>query len=323
MTKDNVLALLQQHMDSFISGSELAEILSVSRAAIWKGIEQLRQEGYRIDSVTNRGYRLSSGSDVVSEEGIRRYLKNKALTIRVYQSLSSTNTVLKGLAEEGAEEGLCLIAGEQTAGRGRLGRSFYSPRDSGLYMSLLLRPEMQAADATCITACAAVAAAEAIESLAPVDAQIKWVNDIFVNGRKVCGILTEAALDCESGRINYLIVGIGINTHVPKTDYPEELKGVAGPAFGTEQIPELRCRLAAAVLDRLTGYYENLLKKDWFEEYKRRSLVLGKPVMILSAGREPEPATALDIDRDFALIVRTETGEIRRLNSGEVSIRQK
>ena len=151
----------------------------------------------------------------------------------------------------------------------------------------------------------------------------KKTGYIFVNGRKVCGILTEASLDCESGRINYLIVGIGINTHVPETDYPEELKGVAGPAFGTEQIPELRCRLAAAVLDRLTGYYETLLEKDWFEEYKRRSLVLGKPVMILSAGREAEPATALDIDRDFALIVRTETDGIRRLNSGEVSIRQK
>lgn len=323
MTKDSVLELLQQHSDSFISGSELARTLSISRAAVWKSIEQLRQDGYIIDSGTNRGYRLSSESDVISEEGVRRFLKNKALTCRVYRSVSSTNTVLKEMAEEGAPEGLCLIAGEQTAGRGRLGRSFYSPPASGLYMSLLLRPSLRAADATGITACAAVAVAEALESLAPVQAEIKWVNDVLVNGRKVCGILTEASLDCESGFVHYMVVGIGINTRLPETDLPEELKGIAGSAFGDESIPELRCRLAAAVLDRLTGYYNHLLEKDWFEEYRRRSLVVGKPINILAAGRPPEPATALDIDRDFALIVRTETGELRRLNSGEVSIRQR
>ena len=133
--------------------------------------------------------------DMLREERIRHYLKNNRLKLRVYNRITSTNTVLKNMAEEGAEEGLCLIAGEQTAGRGRLGRGFYSPPDSGLYMSLLLRPTLQAADATAVTACAAVAVAGAIESLAPVKAEIKWVNDIFVEGRKVCGILTEASVD--------------------------------------------------------------------------------------------------------------------------------
>ena len=323
MTKEAILELLWQNADSYISGAELARRLGVSRTAVWKAIEQLREEGYAIDSVTNKGHRLSSGSDVLSEEGIRKYLERKDLDLRVYRSITSTNTVLKTMAEEGAKEGLCLVAGEQTAGKGRRGRSFYSPANSGIYLSILLRPALQAVDATSITACAAVAVAEAIESLAAVNAEIKWVNDIYVDGRKVCGILTEASLDCESGQVNYLIVGIGINTRVPADDFPEELKNIAGSAFGDRPIPQLRCRLAAGVLDRLTGYYANLMDKVWFDEYRRRSMVLGKEINILAAGREPEPATALDLAPDFALIVRTGSGELRRLNSGEVSIRRR
>ena len=264
-----------------------------------------------------------SESDILSEEGVRRYLKTDELELRVFRSISSTNTVSKSLAEEGAEEGLCLIAEEQTAGRGRLGRSFYSPPGSGIYMSLLLRPKLQAAEATDITACAAVAAAEAIESIAPVKAEIKWVNDIQIGGRKVCGILTEAALDTGSGRVKYLVVGIGINTCVPKAGFPDELKDIAGSVFGADPIPDLRCRLTAAVLDRLMHYYRNLQNKEWFEEYRKRSVVLGKEINVLAPGREPEAAVALDLDRDFALIVRMDSGELRRLNSGEVSIRQK
>ena len=321
MTKDAILNMLWEHADSYVSGAELARALGVSRAAVWKGIEQLRQEGYAIDSATNRGYCLSSGSDVSWEEGVRRYLKADGINLQVYRTVSSTNTMLKAMAEEGAKEGTCIIAVEQSAGRGRLGRSFYSPPDSGLYMSLLLRPALQAAEATCITACAAVAVAEAIESLAPVKAEIKWVNDVYVDGRKVCGILTEASLDCESGMVSHLIVGIGINTRVPASDFPEDLKGIAGVAFGDREIPELRSRLAAEVLNRLMHYYENLTDKAWFDEYRRRSFVLGKEISILAPGKAPEAATALDLDRDFALIVRTESGELRRLNSGEVSVR--
>ncbi len=321
MTKDAILNTLWDHADSYVSGAELAKSLEVSRAAVWKGIEQLRQEGYTINSATNRGYCLSSASDVLSEERIRKYLKTNSITLQVFRSVSSTNTILKAMAEEGTGEGYCLIAGEQTAGRGRRGRSFYSPADRGVYMSLLLRPALPAADATGITACAAVAVAEAIESLAPVNAKIKWVNDIHVDERKVCGILTEASIDCESGQVNYLIVGIGINTRAPTEDYPEELRSIAGAAFGDKSIPELRCRLTAEVLNRLMEYYEHFREKGWFEEYRRRSLVLGRPINILTAGREPEPATAVDLDRDFALLVRMKNGELRRLNSGEVSIR--
>ena len=161
MTKESVLACLRERQDDYVSGGELAAKLGISRTAVWKAVEQLRRDGYRIDSVTGRGHRLSSASDVLREEGIRNYLKNKYLRLQVYQKINSTNTALKAMAEEGAEEGLCLVASEQTAGRGRMGRSFYSPAGTGIYLSLLLRPAIAAEEATCLTACAAAAVAEA------------------------------------------------------------------------------------------------------------------------------------------------------------------
>lgn len=260
-------------------------------------------------------------NDVLNEEGVRRYLHADGLRLQVVPVISSTNTVLKRMAEEGAEEGLCLIAEEQTAGKGRMGRSFYSPAGSGLYMSVLLRPMLKAADAVNITACAAVAVAEAIESLAPVQAQIKWVNDVYLEGRKVCGILTEASLDSGTAAVNYLVVGIGINIRPPEGGFPADLQKIAGSVFGEEEIPGLRCRLAAAVLDRLLGYYEHLQEKPWLEEYRKRSLVTGKEIRVLMPGKEPENGTAIGIGDDFSLLVQMEDGTLRRLNSGEVSIR--
>ena len=321
MTRDDVLKFLWKNADDYVSGSELARKLCISRTAVWKAIGQLRDEGYEIESQSKRGYRLRSVSDVLSVEGIRRHLRHKELQVQVYKTISSTNTVLKGLAAEGAPAGLALVAEEQTVGRGRMGRSFYSPPDSGLYLSLLLRPEMQAADATRLTACAAVAVAEAIEALSGREAQIKWVNDIFVGGRKVCGILTEASVDCESGMMHYVIVGIGVNTHVPDGDFPEELHGIAGAAFGSEPVPELRCRLAAEILDRLSDYAPNPAAPEIFAGYRKRSLVLGREINILSPGREPEPATALELGEDYSLLARLPDGSTRRLNSGEVSVK--
>lgn len=321
MTRDDVLNLLWQNADEYVSGEELARALSLSRTAVWKTVGQLRSEGYAIESQPKRGYRLLSGSDVLSAEGVRRHLRHQELELRVYRTISSTNTVLKSLAAEGAEAGLVLLAEEQSAGRGRMGRSFYSPPGSGLYLSLLLRPAMRAADATRLTACAAVAVSETIEELSGRDAQIKWVNDVFVGGRKVCGILTEASVDCENGALHYVVVGIGVNTRVPEGDFPEELKGVAGSAFGAGAIPELRCRLAAGILDRMTDFAENPSAPGIFEAYRRRSLVLGREIRILAPGREPVPAVAVDLEQDFSLVARLSDGSIRRLSSGEVSVK--
>lgn len=321
MTKDEVLAVLRRQMEDYVSGAALARELAVSRTAVWKAVQQLRAEGYAIESATNRGYRLDAGNDVLSEQGVKSYLKNQAISPKVYASISSTNTVLKAMAAEGAPEGLALIAGEQTAGRGRMGRSFYSPADSGLYMSLLLRPTLPAAEAVRVTACAAVAVAEAIEELSGLPAQIKWVNDILVGGRKVCGILTEASLDCESGGLSYAVVGIGINTAVPEGDFPPELRQIAGAAFGEDRPPELRCRLAALVLDKLMDFYTRLDDPAILEAYRRRSLIPGREINILAPGKEAVPAAALAVEEDYSLLVRLADGSLRRLNSGEVSVR--
>ena len=321
MIKEQVLQVLQTHPEEYISGQMLAHQLNVSRTAVWKAVEQLRQEGYPIDSIPRRGHQLLSGHDVLSGEGIRRYLKNPELQVKVYSTISSTNTVLKQMALEDAPAGLALVAGEQTAGRGRLGRSFFSPSGSGIYLSLLLRPNLAAFDAARLTGCAAVAVCEALESLSDVHPQIKWVNDLFIDGRKVCGILTEAGMDLEADHLSYVIIGIGINLHVPPENYPEEIRPIAGSVFGDMEIPELRNRLAAGVLDRLMDYASDPVSPALFEKYKSRSLVLGKEIRIFSPGQEPVPATAVDLEPDYALRVRLADGTEHLLRSGEISIR--
>ena len=321
MTRDDVLRLLWENGDGYVSGAELARRLGISRTAVWKAVDRLRQDGWQVESGTNRGYRLLSGGDDLTEAGVRRYLRREGLELRVFPEIGSTNTALKELASRGAPEGLVLLAERQTEGRGRLGRSFFSPPGSGLYLSLLLRPNAPASAVTGLTAAAAVAVAETLEELGARDASIKWVNDVYVNGRKVCGILNEAALDLESGTLSYVVVGIGVNVRAPEGDFPPELQGIAGAAFGPESVPELRCRLAAGILDRLLDFYGKLTEKPFYESYVNRSLVLGQPLNILAPGRDPVPCTGMAIQPDFALLVRLEDGSLRRLDSGEVSVR--
>ena len=260
-------------------------------------------------------------NDTLSAAGIARYLRHRELRLKVYQSIDSTNTQLKAMAAEGAEAGLALIAESQTAGRGRMGRSFYSPADSGLYLSLLLRPTLPAALAVRLTACAAVAAAEIIEELSGRETAIKWVNDVYMDGRKVCGILTEASVDTERGALRYAVVGVGVNLRRPEGDFPDDLRGIAGAAFDGMETPDLRCRLAAGILDRLWDFSENPADPAVFEAYRRRSLVLGREINILAPGKDPEPAVAVELEEDYSLRVRLPDGSTRRLSSGEVSVR--
>ena len=323
MTKDRVLDSLRRSGGSYVSGGALSAELSLSRTAVWKAVEQLRAEGFVIESAPKKGYRLLSGGDALTESGVRAYLRRRDLDLRVYKSISSTNTVLKQLAESGAAEGTVLLAEEQTAGRGRMSRSFFSPPRSGLYMSLLLRPHMSAQLSTRITACAAVAVAEAIEELTGCRAEIKWVNDVLVDGKKVCGILTEGSIDCESGLMHYAIVGIGINIRPPEGDFPAELRQIAGALPAAPDGEDLRCRLAAAVLDRLMDLYEQLPEGDCYEAYKSRSCLIGRQINILPLEGEPVPATAIDVEPDFSLRVRLADGTETCLSSGEVSVRAK
>lgn len=259
--------------------------------------------------------------DGLSEQELRRHLRHGGLDLRVYRSISSTNTVLKQLAEDGAGEGLVLLAEEQTAGRGRMGRSFYSPSRSGLYMSILLRPGQSAAQALPLTACAAVAVAEAVEELTGIPAGIKWVNDVYAGERKICGILTEGSMDAGTGALRYAVVGIGVNLFSPDGGFPEELKSIAGALYAEAPAQDLRCRLAASVLDRLLDYYALFPETPFYRGYRERSFLLGRQVSILSPGQAPVPADVLDVAPDFSLVVRLGDGSVRSLSSGEVSIR--
>lgn len=321
--KQHVLSVLEQNKGNSVSGARLAGELSISRNAVWKAIKALQSEGYAISAVPNKGYCLSEENDILSVESITPYLADnlKELSLMVHKSVTSTNTLLKDLAGAGEKEGKVLIAEEQTGGRGRLGRKFYSPAKTGIYMSILLRPKLTVDDALFITTSAAAAVAEAIESVTGCEASIKWVNDIYCNGKKVCGILTEAGVDFEGGGLEYCIVGIGINVARPLEDFPEELKDIADGIFETRLYSsDLRSRLAAEILNRFWGYYKEFHNKNFIKEYRERSFLIGREISVLM-GDKQEKATALDIDERARLIVKLTNGEIKALSSGEVSVR--
>ena len=322
-TKDLVRASLEENVGHFVSGESLARRLHVSRNAIWRAVKSLQEEGCSIMAVTNRGYCLSEFGDALSESALRRFLPDggKQWNIRVFDTISSTNTVLKEMAEQGEPEGTILIASEQSAGRGRMGRTFYSPAGTGVYLSMLLRPRFSPEQSLCVTTAAAVAVAEAIESVTGRETKIKWVNDVFLNGKKLCGILTEAAFDMESKRLAYAIPGIGINMRTPPDGYPDELKQIVTNVFdGIEYDTENRNRIVTEVIVRFWSFYEPLTEKPFLRGCQKRSLLEGKEVDVIS-GSERIPATALDIDDDFRLHVRYLDGREEYLQSGEVSVK--
>ena len=318
-TKERLLPLLESRQGSFVSGEELAESLKLSRAAVCKAIKALRQEGYAIEAVTNRGYRLSPDSDILSAQGVKKYLQSD-FQLTVHPSVSSTNTVLRSLAEQGAPERTVVISGEQQQGRGRSGRTFYSPADTGVYLSLLLRPvNADPRQTVTLTAAAAVALCQAIEAVSGRTPQIKWVNDIFLNGKKVCGILTEAAFGLESGAPEYVVVGVGINAYVPEGGFPPELTEIAGSLWESP-VPDGRNHLAAEFLNRFWPLYAAVNPSAFLEDYRRRSLVVGKDITVIAGGSET-PAHALGIDDNCRLLVRCESGQTDALSYGEVRIR--
>lgn len=323
-TKEKVLAVLESRKGQSISGAELAKALNISRNSVWKAINSLRGEGYSFAATPNRGYCLLEENDIISQQSVQKHLKNTDFfRLTVMDSVTSTNTVLKQLAENGEAEGRVVIANEQTSGKGRLGRTFYSPPGSGIYISLLLRPKMRAADALFITTAAAVAVSRAIEDVTGRKASIKWVNDLFCDGKKVCGILTEASIDFESGGLSYAVLGIGMNIANPDGGFPDELSDIAASIYAGEPYSsEIRSELAASVLDNFLRLYNELHTRSFMAEYRARSFVIGKEVYVVSPNSR-EQAIVLDIDDEARLIVKTVGGEIKKLSSGEISIREK
>ena len=317
-TKNDVLSALMETEDA-ISGERLARRLAVSRNTVWKAIEQLRAEGYEVEAVTNRGYRLLSAPNRISEPEILKWTTASAIgrRLEVHEKLDSTNTRAKLLAAQGAPHGYLICADSQVSGRGRYGRQFFSPEHSGVYITYILRPTLSAERAVMITSLAAVAVARAIEKLCDADVKIKWVNDLYLNDRKICGILCEASMDFESGMLEYVVLGIGVN--VGQMTFPEELRDIATSIENECGQPVSRSRLIAEISNELDGLYDQLPTGAFMAESRRRSNVIGRDVTVLR-GEARFPARVLDIDDQGRLVIRTESG-VSRVGSGEISIK--
>ena len=249
--KDAVATCLTEAAGQYLSGETLAQKLGVSRNAVWKAVRLLQEEGFPIEAKKKTGYRLAQGIDLLTEETVRPYLHSRILghPLYVYPELPSTNNTCKALVRDGAKHGTVVAANCQTAGKGRQGRTFVSPAGSGLYFSMILSKAVSLQDAPLLTACAAVAAARAIDALYSSQVQIKWVNDLYLHGKKFCGILTEGGVSLESGKLEHAIIGIGINIRNTSIALPEELRlTVTSLEVAMPDTHVCRAQLLAAVL---------------------------------------------------------------------------
>ena len=241
------------------------------------------------------------------------------MDLTVLPTAPSTNALVREKANQGCPEGCVIIACEQTAGRGRYGRQFFSPGDTGVYLSLLLRPTAYSPQqATCLTAAAAAAMCQAIEAVTGQQPGIKWVNDIFLRGKKVCGILTEAAVGLETGALDYMVLGAGVNLYPPAEGFPEEIQSIAGSVL-ERSCPEAKNRLVGEFLNRFWYFYTHPECRAYLEDYRARSLAIGRNVTVLSAGQAVS-ACAYGIDDDFRLLVRYDSGKTEALSYGEIRI---
>lgn len=318
--QDAVLDALEKNRGEYLSGEQLASSLGVSRNAVWKAIQKLEEAGHKIRAVPKRGYTLAPESDVLTVQSVSRFLDtDMPVYLQVQTEVTSTNTLLKVQAEQGAPEGTVLIAESQTAGKGRLGRHFTSPPGTGIYFSLLLRPRCTAEKSLFITTTAAVAVCEAIEQVTGLNPQIKWVNDVYLNEKKVCGILTEASIDFENGGLNWAVLGIGINIAVPEEGFPEEIRSIAGAIFDGPCPVEMRSRISAAVISRFFALYKNLGSNAFIESYRSHSFLTGRAITF-SLGEETYRGVVTGISDEAHLLVRLDSGEERAFSAGEVQI---
>lgn len=319
--KNELLTALAEAKNGYVSGAELAERLGVSRNAVWKAVKALEDEGFAIDSAAAKGYRLSEHNNRLSAELISAELETSALgrSITVLNETDSTNNRAKELAAAGAVHGTVIAADTQSAGRGRLGRAFVSPSGTGLYMSVIIRPDFGIETAPLITSCAACAAAEAVEKLCGSPVSIKWVNDLYMNGRKICGILTEASLSLENKSLDYAVIGIGINVRSIKGIFDSELSAIAASIEDeTGQILN-RNRLCAAVLNCLERYLTDIESRGFLSEYRRRELLTGN-MITANIGSETITGKAVGIDDNANLLVELTDGTRKALGSGEANL---
>lgn len=318
----NILLMLKKHRDEFISGERISQELGISRTAVWKHINILREEGYEIESMPKNGYKLVSSPDILILEEIEEYLTTNFIGRNIYHfdSLDSTNTKAKEMAMD-EEEGTVVVAEEQIKGKGRLGRNWVSPKGKGIWMSIILKPNMLPSEVAKLTLIGAAAVNKALEEMGIIS-YIKWPNDIVIQGKKVCGILTE--MSCELNIINYVIMGIGINVNLLKEDFSQELVDKATSLKEITGRDLDRKRLLASVLN----YFENLYLpfkqrgdiSATIDISREKSLLIGKEIRILR-GNDEKIGRALDIDEQGGLIIEYKDGTREHIFSGEVSIR--
>lgn len=319
--EDRLAALLLAHQDKPLSGEAISREMGVSRSAVWKGMDRLRQTGWEIDSATNRGYQLVRIPDLLTLPLVEHFLPQpRTAPIHIFDQLDSTNTQGQRMVLEGAENGTVILTDRQTSGAGRRGRSFLSPSGVGIYLSYLLAPDCGGEALSLLTSCAGLAVCDAITACTGLSPSIKWPNDVILDRRKVCGILTRLVADGENASIGWAIIGIGVN--VAQDSFPQELadKAVSVRMAGGDV---LRARLAAELIARLDDIFSH---KDWqshdsaiLDRLRRLSCTLGQRVVVSSPLGSQE-GEAVDIAPNGSLLVRFADG-VRPVNSGEVSVR--
>ncbi len=320
-TKDAILAYLKKR-GGYVSGETLGETLNISRTAVNSAVNALRLDGYEISSSTNKGYCIVGSPDKINLGEMLALLPAERVNdILFLDSVDSTNNRLHELAVSGAPAGQTVIAESQTAGRGRYGRSFASP-GKGVYLSMLMRPRFtQPAAASTLTAWVAVAICNAVQKACGVRPGIKWVNDLVLNGRKICGILTETTVESETGHIRHVIVGAGINVNECENDFPPQLRDTATSLFAETGKQFDRARLAADIITELDALGADWpdAKTPYLDAYRKDCVTIGKYIRL--SGSEERAGYALGIDDDFGLIVRLDDGTVKTVTSGEVSVR--
>ena len=306
-----------------VSGTELAEQLDISRAAVWSRIEELRKLGYDIEAAPHRGYRLLDEPDALLADDLLAQLgKTKVIgrDIQVFEQTTSTNDIIEKLARDGVREGVVVFAESQTRGRGRLGRKWVSPSRKGLWFSILLRPNLRPQETTQLTVAAATALRRAIVSQTGLDVEIKWPNDILIGGKKVAGILTE--MSAELDRVRHVIPGIGIDVNQEASEFPAELRKIATSLKIERRETVSRAALAVAILRELDEAYTRVCAGKFSEiagEWEEHCGTIGKDVTVQIGDRKIR-GRAESLDDDGSLVLRTEHGRQQRITGGDVTI---
>jgi BirA family biotin operon repressor/biotin-[acetyl-CoA-carboxylase] ligase len=326
--RQKVLQLLKDKSPAHISGEEMARSLGVSRTSVWKNIQALQRDGYHIESSPRLGYRLAGVPDLLYPAEIIKGLQSKIIAsapelICYFRQVDSTNTALKKLADQGAPEGTIAIAEEQTGGRGRLGRSWSSPAGKCISLSILLRPSLAPGDTPLFTLMSAVAVIQGIKNIVPdLPVGIKWPNDLLINKRKVCGILTE--IKAEADLLHHLIIGIGINVNSKLADFPPGIRKIATSIYlENNKIEVSRQKLTCSILQKMDDYYRKYFSEGpgfILTEWKKYNITLGKKITV-NTFRNQITGTAVDLSPSGALILEEENGVRKEFQSGEVTLK--